>query len=62
MEANIMTSQQVADMFKVSQRSVTTWANKGIIPSFRTPGGHLRFRMKDVEQFTLVKEADAETF
>lgn len=30
-------------MFRVDQKTVTRWANEGRIPSFRTPGNHLRY-------------------
>lgn len=42
---------QVADLFNVSIQTVAKWADDGLLPSFRTPGGQRRFRREDVEEF-----------
>lgn len=47
----LLTSQQVAEAFKVSVASVNRWAREGDLASIRTPGGNFRFRRKDVEAF-----------
>lgn len=44
-----LTSAEVATLFGVDAKTVTRWANTGKIPSFRTPGGHRRFRRAEVE-------------
>jgi excisionase family DNA binding protein len=51
-----LTTSQVAALFNVHPATVNTWAESGKLPSFRTPGGRLRFRRADVERFT---ETDA---
>ena len=33
----------VALLFQVSERTVSDWATKGLVPSVRTPGGHRRY-------------------
>jgi len=33
----------------VSLSTVGKWADEGKLPSFRTPGGHRRFELADVE-------------
>jgi len=43
-----LTSAEVAELFRVDARTVTRWAEKGRIGSFRTPGGHRRFHRADV--------------
>lgn len=45
----LLTTREVAELFRVNPRTVTTWARRGVIQSFRTPGGnHRRFRESDV--------------
>lgn len=46
-----LTSGQVAKIFNVHPTTVMDWADKGKLPSFRTPGGQRRFRREDVEAF-----------
>lgn len=41
----------VAKRFGVTVTTVANWADKGKLPSFRTPGGQRRFREEDVAQF-----------
>ena len=44
-----MTTKQVAEVFGVTISTVKRWADEGKLPSFRTPGGHYRFRPDDIE-------------
>jgi len=44
----IMTRADVAAVFAVDPKTVTRWAKQGRLASFRTPGGHRRFRGADV--------------
>lgn len=39
----LLTPGDLADLYKVSPRTVTRWAAEGRIESIRTPGGHYRF-------------------
>lgn len=39
-----LTPAQVADIFHVSPKTVTRWADKGALNCERTIGGHRRFR------------------
>jgi excisionase family DNA binding protein len=43
-----LTPGQVARLFNVSLTTVGKWADTGLIPSFRTPGGQRRFYEADV--------------
>lgn len=36
-------------MFGVTAETVASWADTEKLPSFRTPGGHRRFRPADVD-------------
>lgn len=44
----LLTSSEVAAMFRVKIHAVSRWAKDGKIASLRTPGGHLRFRESEV--------------
>ncbi len=46
-----MTPTEVADRLLVATVTVRLWANKGLLPSVTTLGGHRRFRAEDVEAF-----------
>lgn len=50
-EEEPLTPADVARIFKVHPTTVAGWAEGGLLPSFRTPGGHRRFWRKDVEAF-----------
>lgn len=45
-----LTTGQVAAEFGVHRVTVYEWAAKGLVPCFRTPGGHYRFNRADVEK------------
>jgi excisionase family DNA binding protein len=47
--AGYLTPTEVADRLLVSPVTVRLWASKGLLPSVTTPGGHRRFRLRDVE-------------
>ncbi|MHB0972151.1 MAG: MerR family DNA-binding transcriptional regulator [Thermoanaerobaculia bacterium] len=38
-----LSRRQVARLFGVSVSTVTRWAQKGLLKTVRTPGGHYRF-------------------
>ncbi|MEP7292662.1 MAG: helix-turn-helix domain-containing protein [Chloroflexota bacterium] len=43
--------RQAADLLGVHPATVRNWADKGDLPSRRTPGGHRRFRKGDLLQY-----------
>ncbi len=47
----VLTLQDVARLLNVCPMTVRRWTNKGILPSFRTPGNQRRFRLSDVLKF-----------
>lgn len=53
-----LTSGQVADIFGVTSVTVGEWAESGKLRSFKTPGGHRRFRRADVEEFLASFDSD----
>lgn len=46
-----LTPSDVAAIFGVTTGTVGQWADDGKLPSFKTPGGHRRFRKADVDAF-----------
>ncbi len=50
-EKPYMTPYEVAELLMVAPVTVRAWAQKGLLRSLATPGGHRRFRREDVERF-----------
>jgi len=46
-----LTPSEVAKLLMISPITVRAWAQKGLLPSHVTPGGHRRFLRESVEQF-----------
>lgn len=44
----LLTPGEVAEMFRVSPKTVTRWAQAGKLTSLRTVGGHRRYREAEV--------------
>lgn len=47
----LLTSAEVARLFRVDAKTVTRWAKAGRLNSIRTPGGHRRYRASEVATF-----------
>jgi len=45
---HLLLPTEVAAMFGVDVATVARWARRGRLPAVRTPGGHRRFRERDV--------------
>lgn len=56
--SELMTASEVARVFGVSPKTVTRWANDGLLTATRTLGGHRRYYREEVER--LHAEAEAE--
>jgi excisionase family DNA binding protein len=50
-ESEWVSLRQAAEMLGVHPATVRNWADKGELPSRRTPGGHRRFRKGDLLQY-----------
>ncbi|MFC6081037.1 BldC family transcriptional regulator [Sphaerisporangium aureirubrum] len=48
-DERLLTSGEVATLFRVDPKTVTRWAAAGRITSLRTPGGHRRYRESSVQ-------------
>lgn len=51
MNSDALTPREVAALFRVDPKTVTRWANQGRLTSFRTLGGHRRFKESEVKAF-----------
>ncbi len=47
----LLTSHEVGSMLQMDPSSVVKWVNDGILPAYRTPGGHRRIRSSDLLSF-----------
>lgn len=45
----LLTSGEVARLFRVDPKTVTRWAKQGRLHAVRTLGGHRRYRRDEVE-------------
>jgi excisionase family DNA binding protein len=59
MPTTILTTKKVAEKFGVNPQTVIVWANTGRLPHFRTPGGHRRYLLADVEHLLAAARVDA---
>jgi len=48
---DILSTKAVAEMLDVSEATVKRWSDAGTLRCFRTPGGHRKFRLRDVKSF-----------
>jgi len=47
----LLTSHEVGSLLQMDPSSVVKWVNDGILPAYRTPGGHRRIRSSDLLTF-----------
>ena len=50
-KSDVLSTRQVAQLLGVGEATVKRWADAGEIDCFRTPGGHRKFRLRDVTAF-----------
>src|SRR5258705_12765661 len=46
-----LTLGQAAKYLGVAQSTIRKWSDQGLLPAFYTPGGHRRFRRRDLDSF-----------
>jgi excisionase family DNA binding protein len=46
-----LTLGQAAKYLGVAQSTIRKWSDQGLVPAFYTPGGHRRFRRRDLDTF-----------
>lgn len=47
----LLTSHEVGELLQINPSSVVKWVNDGLLPAFRTPGGHRRIKPADLVAF-----------
>ena len=47
----LLTTGRAAQLCCASQRALNNWIREGRVKAYRTPGGHYRIRLLDLEQF-----------
>jgi excisionase family DNA binding protein len=50
-EFDWLTLGQAAQYLGVAQSTIRKWTDSGRVPAFKTPGGHRRFRRRDLDAF-----------
>ena len=50
-EPDWLTLGQAAKFLGVAQSTIRKWSDQGRVPAFYTPGGHRRYRRRDLEVF-----------
>ena len=55
----ILTTRAAAELLGVAVSTAQQWVESGAIPSWKTPGGHRRVRLSDVEHVIEQKTAAA---
>jgi excisionase family DNA binding protein len=58
-EDGIYTPGMVAELFHVNPKTVSRWARDGKLASFKTAGGHRRFKEADVKALLEAGNPDA---
>ena len=59
MTTDVLSTRQVATLLGVGEATVKRWADAGEIECFRTPGGHRKFRLRDVTAFVQKRQYHA---
>lgn len=49
-DGDLLTSSEVARLFRVDPKTVSRWASEGKIRRILTPGGHNRFKWREVRE------------
>lgn len=55
----LCTTKQAADKLGVTSRTVLLWSESGLLKSWKTPGGHRRFSIEEIEELASNLEEDS---
>ena len=47
----VLTTYQISKYCKVSLTTVANWDEQGLLPAYKTPGGHRRVKKADLVEF-----------
>ena len=56
-EKSFLTTWEAGRYSNLSPSTIKYWVNKGRLPAFRTPGGHIRINIRDLDRFLLSRNA-----
>ena len=49
MQEKLLATGEVAKLFRVTPHTINRWVRQGrLVPTFRTPGGHYRFKRSEI--------------
>lgn len=51
MTGRLLTAREVADQLGLHTETVLSWVRRGDLPAFKLPGGAIRFRESDLDQW-----------
>lgn len=57
-DSDVLTTSEVAKRFRVEPRTVSRWAQRGLVPFFSTPTGHRRYPRADIESMAALEGLD----
>ena len=55
MTGRLLTAREVGDLLGVSTETVLRWTRRGDLPAIRLPGGAVRYREPDLEQWLVAR-------
>jgi excisionase family DNA binding protein len=61
MAGPLLTARAVADIIGVSSETVLRWTRNGSLPAIRLPGGAIRYREQELEQWLASRATVAST-
>ena len=47
----LLTPGEVADLLGINPKTLSDWADRGKLPSIRTPGGYRRYKATEIGRF-----------
>lgn len=61
MADRLLTARAVADMLDVSTETVLRWTRRGELPAIKLPGGAIRYREDDLEEWLRLRATAPDT-
>ena len=60
-DTGLVTIRQAAGLLGVHPLTLRNWSEKGVVPCLRTPGGHRRYRLRDLQRVLTAPHEDPAT-
>jgi excisionase family DNA binding protein len=61
MSGPLLTARAVADLFDVSAETVLRWTRRGELPAIKLPGGAIRYREDEIEEWLSLRATSPAT-